>query len=67
MRHVPTDTHLRLALIAFQDADGYVDSLLGLARDQIMARQLLIAAKESRTRGDSASRNSLAEYRGNLH
>ena len=48
MRHLPTDTHFRLAIAALQDSDGYVDTLLGLARDQIMARQPLISPRPSR-------------------
>ena len=54
MRHLHTDSHFRLAIAALQDSGGYVDTLLGLARDQIMARQPLISPRRSRTRGHSA-------------
>jgi hypothetical protein len=39
MRHHHTDSPLRLAIVALQNSDGYVDVLLGLARDQIVARR----------------------------
>jgi hypothetical protein len=51
MRHLHTDSHFRLAIAALQDSGCYVDTLLGLARDQIMARQPLISPRPSRTRG----------------
>ena len=57
MRHLPTDSHFRLAIAALQDSDGYVDTLLGLARDQIMARQPLISRRHSRPRGNLVPRN----------
>ena len=34
MRHLQTGSHFRLALFAVQDADGYVDTLLDIAREQ---------------------------------
>ena len=34
MRHIQTDPHFRLALFAVQDADGYVDTLLDIAREE---------------------------------
>jgi hypothetical protein len=55
MRHLHTDSHFRLAIAALQDSDGYVDTLLGLARDQIMARQPLISPRPSRAREMSRS------------
>ena len=39
MRNLHTDSPFRLAILALQDSDGYVDALLGLARDQIVARR----------------------------
>lgn len=48
MRHLHTDSHLRLAITAFQDSDGYVDNLLGLARNQSIARQNLNFRMQSR-------------------
>ena len=32
MRHLPSDSQFRRALVAVQDADGYVETLLELAR-----------------------------------
>ena len=37
----------RLAILALQDLDGYVDALLGLARDQIVARRPAISRRLS--------------------
>ena len=39
MRNLHTASPFRLAIVALQDSDGYVDALLGLARDQIVARR----------------------------
>ena len=38
MRHLQTESHFRLALFALQDADGYVDTLLEIAREQTVSR-----------------------------
>jgi hypothetical protein len=57
MRHLHTDSHFRLAIAALQDSDGYVDTLLGLARDQIIAGQPLISPRHSRTHGSLIPRN----------
>jgi hypothetical protein len=57
MRHLHTDSHFRLAIAALQDSGGYVDTLLGLARDQIMARQPLISRRHARPRGNLVPRN----------
>jgi hypothetical protein len=67
MRHFHTDSHLRLTIAARQDPDGYVDTLLGLAREHIIARQLLVSASRSPMRGVIASRNGSAARRVNLH
>jgi hypothetical protein len=67
MRHLHTDSHFRLAIAALQDSGGYVDTLLGLARDQIMARQPLISPRPSRTRGSLIPRNHSVRSRTNLH
>jgi hypothetical protein len=67
MRHFQTDSHLRLAIAARQDPDGYVDTLLGLAREQIIAQQLLASSGRSPMRGVIASRNGSAARRVNLH
>jgi hypothetical protein len=47
MRHLHTDSHLRLAVAGLLAPDLYVDTLLGLARDQILAKRHLVAAKAS--------------------
>jgi hypothetical protein len=59
MRHLHTDSHFRLAIAALQDSGGYVDTLLGLARDQIMARQPLISPKAFAPAWQSRSAKSL--------
>ena len=41
--HAPS--HNRIALAALQDPDGYVDALLGLAREQILAQQPFLVGK----------------------
>ena len=41
MRHLHTDSPFRLAIVALQDSDGYVDALLGLARDDVNRRAKL--------------------------
>jgi hypothetical protein len=47
MRHLPSDSPFRLAIVALRDSDGYVDALLGLARDQIVARRPAISPRRS--------------------
>jgi hypothetical protein len=39
MRHLHTPSHFRHALFVLQDADGYVDALLEMARDQVTSRR----------------------------
>ena len=67
MRNLHTDSHFRLAIAALQDSGGYVDTLLGLARDQIMARQPLISPRPSRAPGNLVPRNGAVGSRTNLH
>ena len=67
MRHLPTDSHFRLAIAALQDSDGYVDTLLGLARDKIMARQPFISPRPPRARANFVPRNGAVGSRTNLH
>jgi hypothetical protein len=43
MRHLNSQSHFRHALFALQDADGYVEALLNLARDQSSARRAAIS------------------------
>ena len=66
MRHHHTDSHLRLAIAALQNPEGYVDTLLGLAREQIIARQLLMSGRRSPTRYAVAQKAS-AGRQTNLH
>ena len=67
MRRLHTDSHNRIALAALQATDGYVDTLLGLAREQIMARPLFVVGKESWTGRVLASRTGAIENRAKLH
>jgi hypothetical protein len=67
MRHLHTDSHFRLAITTLQDSGGHVDTLLELARDQIMARQPLISPRHSRTRGSLIPRNRSVPSRVDLH
>ncbi len=67
MRHLHSNSHLRLAIAARQDPDGYVDALLGLAREQIMARQLLASDGRSPPRYLAAFDNASPAKRTNLH
>jgi hypothetical protein len=67
MRHLHTDSHLGIAIAVLQVSDGYVDALLGLAREQIMARQPLIASKPTRTDRELGSRSGLFASRTKLH
>lgn len=39
MRHLHTKSHFRHALFALQDADGYVEALFDMARDQVSGRR----------------------------
>lgn len=39
MRHLHSESHFRHALFALQDADGYVEALLGMAREQVAGRR----------------------------
>ena len=50
MRNLHTDSPFRLAILALQDSDGYVDALVGLARDQIVARRPAISRRLSQGR-----------------
>jgi hypothetical protein len=38
MRHLPSGSHFFHALYALQDADGYVDALMGKAREHALSR-----------------------------
>ena len=67
MRHLHTDSHLRLARADLGDSKGYVDTLLGLARDHIMAQQPFILRMHSHARRDPAPRKGSVESRTKLH
>jgi len=45
MRHLYSQSHFRHALFALQDADGYVEALLDMARDQRSARRASISLR----------------------
>jgi hypothetical protein len=59
MRHLQTESQMLHALFALQDADGYVEALLGLARDRATGRRYGDTQLQARGRADvrkSASR-----------
>jgi hypothetical protein len=60
MRNPHIDSQFRLAIVALQDSDGYVDALLGLARDQIVARRPAISRRPSQVRFHPDPRNGAA-------
>ena len=66
MRQHHTVSPLRLAIVALQDSDGYVDALLGLARDQIVARRPAIS-RLSQAAFHPDLRNAAARSRADLH
>jgi hypothetical protein len=66
MRHLHSDSHFRLAIVAVQHTDGYVDALLGVARDQIVARRPAISERFSLVRFHPAPRNGAIESRAVL-
>jgi hypothetical protein len=52
MRHLNSQSHFRHALFALQDADGYVEALLNLARDQTTARRAAISLRPASSRSE---------------
>ena len=66
MQHLHRDSHFRLAIAVPQASDGYVDALLGLARNQIMGRQLLISRGYSRQCSSPVPRKGAVGSRTNL-
>ena len=50
MQRPHTDSHFRLAIVACQDLSGYVEALLGLARDQIVGRRPAISPRLAEVR-----------------
>jgi len=67
MRHLHHVPPFHLAINALQDSDGYVDALLGLARDQIAARRPVISYGLSELHFHPNSRNGTARRRADLH
>jgi hypothetical protein len=53
MRHLQTESQMLHALFALQDADGYVEALLGLARDRATGRRYASTHLQARERSDS--------------
>jgi hypothetical protein len=53
MRHLQTESQMLHALFALQDADGYVEALLGLARDRATGRRYSDTNLQTRGRGDT--------------
>ncbi len=47
MRHLDSQSHFRHALFALQGADGYVEALLDMARDQTCVRRAPISFRPS--------------------
>ena len=65
MRHSQNESHVRRALFAIQDSDGYVEALLEMARDQLAGRHLLSKRSNSHLRLDAGK--TLARGRAALH
>jgi len=65
MRHLHSQSHFQHALFALQDADGYVEALLNLARDQTGARRAAISFRP--TSGRSERRISAPRRAAGLH
>jgi hypothetical protein len=53
MRHLQTESQMLHALFALQDADGYVEALLGLARDRVTGRRYADTQLQTRGRADT--------------
>jgi hypothetical protein len=53
MRHLQTESQMLHAFFALQDADGYVEALLGLARDRATGRRYGDAQAQARGRADT--------------
>jgi hypothetical protein len=62
MRHLHSESHFRHALFAVQEAEGYVDALLEMARDQIAGRRFSLGYSTASLRLDArrGSRRSRA-------
>ncbi len=50
MRHLDTESHFRHALFALQDADGYVDALLEMARSHAVGSGSAVSFRHAQTR-----------------
>ena len=67
MRHLQTESHFRLALFALQDADGYVDTLLEIAREQALSPRPAIFPAHSPVWFTSQPRSEAARKRASFH
>jgi hypothetical protein len=67
MPRLQTASQNRIALAALQDPDGYVDALLGLAREQILARSPFIVGKALAADRALVSRSCGGASRGKWH
>jgi hypothetical protein len=67
MPHPQSDAHLRPAIAVPRDSDGYVAFLLGLARDQIMARQLPLDCRPSQGPSHPGPHQGPGARRSGLH
>ena len=67
MRHLQTESHFRLALFALQDADGYVDTLLEIAREQAVSRRPVISPAHPQVWLNLQPRNGAVQKPANLH
>ena len=67
MRHLQTESHFRLALFSLQDADGYVDTLLEIAREQVVSRRPAISPAHPQVWLNPQPRNGGVGKRAILH
>jgi hypothetical protein len=58
MRPLHSESHFCHALYALQDADGYVDALMGMAREQVLGRKSGRSKAFRRGSSPARSRNS---------
>jgi hypothetical protein len=65
MRHLHSQCHFRHALFALQDADGYVEALLDMARVQTQARRASISFRAATAHPER--RNAEPRNRAELH
>jgi hypothetical protein len=63
MRHLHSESHFRHALFAVQEAEGYVDALLEMARDQIAGRRFQLGRSAGRRHPDAR----MTSFRNRAH